>query len=289
MEKAKNVKAITLGGIFSAIYLILTLISVYVLPILSIFGLLIFPIFAAYYASVFHFKEVIIFNISTLLLCFFSSIGDPFFTLLYIAPTLVVGDLFGLLNHLKIKYYTTLLLQTIAYSITNILALYLAQWIYEIQIISFFFSDQWVYENFSLTLLFLLSGAESVFSCLFMNDQLRKLHLVKEKEKSYPFYGYISYVVLFALSMTMYFISSNFFFLFISILFIITIPILLEISKKWKHFNWYLLIYILLLASLNFYLCYLELYSLIPLVLLIPFCIYCVVKIVVYIYNITNP
>lgn len=289
MEKKHNIKAITLGGILSAVYFITTLLSVYVMPILSIFGLLIFPIFAAYYASIFSFKHILIFNITTLILCFFGGIGDPYFCLLYIAPTLIVGDLFGLFIHLKIKVYTTLFLQSIVYSITNILTFYLAEWLYEFRFIDFFFSDQWVYENLSLTFLFLLSGAEAIFSFLFINEQFKKIKPMREKEKKFPIYGNISYVFLFLFSILFYFVSYNVYFLIISMLYILSIPLIFEISKKMKHFNLGLMLYILLFSSLNFYLCYLNLFYIIPLVILIPFCIYCIVKIIVYIYNITNP
>ena len=169
MKKNVDVKAITLAGILAAVYVVVTILSVYsIIPLLSVFSLMIMPIFAAYYASIYSFKKVMLFNITTIILCFLVGIADPIYTLLYVVPTLIVGDLFGVFNKLKLKYYTTILLQTITFSLTNIAALLLAEKVYEIQIIEAIISDAWVYENLSFTILFLLSVAEAVFSSMFV-------------------------------------------------------------------------------------------------------------------------
>ena len=113
--KVKSLNAITLGGIFAAIYTVITIISVYIFPLIGVIGLLILPIFSAYYSSLYNFKETLIFNIATLFTCFIVGIADPFYAILYVLPTLVVGDVFGILNRHKIKYYTTIFLQTLSY------------------------------------------------------------------------------------------------------------------------------------------------------------------------------
>ena len=54
--KKKNTQAITLGGIFTAIYAVVSLISIYFFPSFSIVFPIIFSIFCAYYATVFSLK-----------------------------------------------------------------------------------------------------------------------------------------------------------------------------------------------------------------------------------------
>ena len=108
MQGNKNLKSITLGAIFAALYAIMSFLSIYFIPILGVIGLIVLPIFAAYYASLYKFKEVLIFNIATILLCFISGISDPGYVILYVLPTLIIGDIYGLLNRLNIKYYTTI-------------------------------------------------------------------------------------------------------------------------------------------------------------------------------------
>lgn len=288
MKNKLNVKAITYGGIFATIYLIMTLLSIYVIPILSVFGLMIMPIFAAYYASVFKSKHIITFNLSTLIICFIAGISDPFFSLLYILPTLIIGDLFGILNKLKLKLYTTIFLQSIAYSITNLLALYLGEWLYDTQIIRFIINDPWVYENLSLVILYILSGAEAIFSSIFINEQLKRLNLFKEKEKTFPIYGYIIYCVLFILVTFVHLFSKNVFYLLIAMSIILAFPQFIEINKKIKHPNFVWIPLILIYAIIDFYLCYKGWFYLIPIILLLPLFVYCIVKISIYIYNINT-
>ena len=287
--KQTDVKSITLAGILAAVYVVITVLSVYaIVPLLSVFSLMIMPIFSAYYASVYSMKKTIIFNVTTLLLCFIVAISDPMYIVLYVLPTLIVGDLFGVFNKLKLKYYTTIFLQSITFSITNIISLILAEKFYEIQIIETIISDQWVYENLSFTILFFLSGAEAIFSSMFIFEKLKSFKLVKIKEKHFPDYGYIGLLVLFVLSVISYFLSNNFFFLFISMILILSIPILNDFIKKVKYFNVYLIIYFLITITVNFILCYYELYYVVAYVVLFPIFVYALVKSVVYIYNINK-
>ena len=287
MKKNVDVKAITLAGILAAVYVVVTILSVYsIIPLLSVFSLMIMPIFAAYYASIYSFKKVMLFNITTILLCFLVGIADPIYTLLYVVPTLIVGDLFGVFNKLKLKYYTTILLQTITFSLTNIAALLLAEKVYEIQIIEAIISDKWVYENLSFTILFVLSGAEAIFCSMFIFEKLKSFKMVKIKEKQMPEYGYVSIVFLFLLSILFYFISNNLYFLVITIIAILMIPILNHFIKSIKHFNFILLAYFLITITINFALCYYNLFYVIPLVVLSPIFIYSLVKSIIYIYNI---
>lgn len=285
METNKT-KVITLGGLFAAIYVVISILSVYVFPAISVLGLLILPIFSAYFSSLHSFKNTLIFNIAVVITCFIASIGDPFYTLLYVIPTLIVGDLFGLLNKLKTKFYTTIFLQTIAYCITNIFVLFLGEIIYETSIIRFIISDEFIFQNFSLSILFILSGAEAIFSSMYISEKLQYLNIKKEKEITFPNYGYITYIVLFLLSIFCYFISKNFYFLFTTIMFLISYPILKEFIGKIKYKNVFLIAYILVSASACFLLGYVSQPFLSPLIFILPLILYCLVKIIFYIYNI---
>ena len=260
MKKPISNKAITTAGILAATFAVISALSVYsVMPILSVFSLMIMPIFAAYFASVFSFKETLLFNLVTIVLCFFVAIVDPLYTLLYVVPVLIVGDLYGVFTKMKLKYFTTMFLQTITYSITNIIALYLAEYFYDIQIISIIIADEWVYKNLSLSILFVLSGAEAVFSSLFISEQLKKVSIIKIKEKEMPIYGYISFVGLFLLAVLFYFVSNNFYFLMVLMMAILIIPILSMFIKKIKHFDFLLLGYVIIMITINFVLCYFDL------------------------------
>lgn len=279
MKKHISNKAITTSAILAATYAIISALSVYsIMPILSVFSLMVMPIFAAYFASVFSFKETLLFNIVTIFICFLVAIIDPLYTILYVVPTLIVGDLFGFFTKLKLKYFTTMFLQTITYSITNFIALYLAEYFYDIQIISVIIADEWVYKNLSLSILFILSGAEAVFSSLFISEQLKKVSIIKIKEKEMPTYGYMAFVSLFLLAILFYFISNNFYFLMVLMMAILIIPILSMFIKKIKHFDFLLLGYVIIMITINFALCYFDLMYLIPLAILLPFMVYCLVK-----------
>ena len=289
MGKKFDTKAITLAGILSAVYVVVTLLSVYnIIPLLSVFSLMIMPIFAAYYASIYSFKKVLLFNVATMILCFVVGIADPLYSVLYVLPTLIVGDLFGLFNKIKVKYYTTILLQSITFSLTNIFALILAEKFYEIQIIEAIISDKWVYENLSFTILFLLSGAEAIFSSMFIFEKLRSFNIIKVKEKKMPDYVYICVVFLFLACIGAYFVSNNIYFLLITIMLILIIPILSDFIKKIKHFNLMLLGYFIVTITINFALCIYELFYLIPVASLFPIFVYCLVKSIIYIYNINK-
>lgn len=289
MRKNIDVKSITLAGILAAVYVVITVLSVYsVIPLLSVFSLMIMPIFAAYYASIYDFKKVLLFNVTTMILCFIVGIADPLYSVLYVLPTLIVGDLFGLFNKLKLKYYTTILLQTFSFSITNIFALLLAEKFYEIQIIEAIISDKWVYENLSFTILFLLSGAEAIFSSMFVFEKLKSFKIIKIKEKEFPTYGYIALIVLFGLTIISYFISNNLYFLLITIILILSIPILNHFIKTMKLFNLVLLGYFIITITINFILCYFGLYYLVAFVCVFPIFVYALVKTIIYIYNINK-
>ena len=280
-----DVKSLTLAGIFTSIYLVLTLLSVYVFSFFSVLILLVLPVFSAYYSSVFSFKKTFLFNVSVIITCLMLSLNDPFYIFLYVLPTLIIGDFFGLLHKLKIKYYTTIFLQAIAYSIVNIITLFLGDLIYETKIMTMvLFANN----HLSLSFLFILSGTEAIFTSWFVIDKLKSLNFKKEKETNFPLYACYAFFILFILAIMSYFISINFFFLIITILLILAIFLLIEFISKCKHYNVYLVIYVLAVSIINFYLCSLKLFSLVFIIILFPFLLYSVVKMVVYIYNINT-
>lgn len=286
MQGNKNLKSITLGAIFAALYAIMSFLSIYFIPILGVIGLIVLPIFAAYYASLYKFKEVLLFNIATILLCFISGISDPGYVILYVLPTLIIGDIYGLLNRLNIKYYTTIFLQTIAYSITNIIAIYLGELLYDTKIIEFIFgNNKWIYENLSLTILFVLSGAEAVVSSIFIAERLQAINIIKEKEKAYPIYCYISMIVLFIASIIFSFISLNIYFLCFLMFLIISFPKIYEIIDKMKNKTLFTTIFAIIFIVISFVLSALNKFIYIFLIIMVPMILYSIKQLIVMINN----
>lgn len=288
MKKSITTKSIASAGILTALYAIASFLSVYnIVPFLSIFFLMIMPILAAYYASINSLKATLLFNIATMVVCFLISLTDPIYSILYVLPTLLIGDLFGLLNKLKIKYYTSIFLQSIAFSITNILAIVLAEKYYEISIIKFIISDEWVYNNLSFSILFILSGVEAIFTSIFVFERLKSINIIKEKERKFPMYGYIAILILTLLTILFYFISNNLYFLCLVMILILAIPIVDYFIKTIKHFSLVMLAYFLITIPLEIYMCSLSLFYLVGIIVISPLSIFCLVKVITYIYNIT--
>lgn len=289
MQGNKNIKSITLGAIFAAIYAIMSFLSIYFISFLGVIGLIVLPIFAAYYASLYKLKEVLIFNIATILLCFISGISDPGYVILYVLPTLIIGDIYGLLNRLNIKYYTTIFLQTIAYSITNIIAIYLGEILYDTKIIEFIFgNNKWIYENLSLTILFILSGAEAVVSSIFIAERLQSINIVKEKEKSYPIYCYISMIVLFITSIAFSFISLNVYFLCFLMFLIISFPKIYEIIDKMKNKTLFTTFFAIVFIIISFVLSAFNKFIYIFLIIMVPIFLYSIKQLIVKIKDFTK-
>lgn len=284
----KNINALTTGGIISALYIVITIISVYFFNVLSVLGLLIMPIFTSYYASIYNFKQTIILNISIMILSYISGIIDPLYPLFYVLPSLLIGDLYGYLSKKNIKYYTTIFLQAIAFSITNFLAIIIAEKVYEINIIQLIIRDKFILQNYSLSILFILSGAEATFSTMFVSEKLKNLNLIKQVENQMPIYGYMSVLFLFVSSIVFYFISTNIYYLNITMLCILSFPIFIDIYSKFKNKIYLLFIIFLILISLCYLLCFYKLFDFIPLLLLSVALVYSLVKIIIYIYNIST-
>lgn len=253
-----KVNSITLGGIFAACYAILTAIFIYVLPILSSFSMIVLPIIAAYYATKYKLKETILFDIATIFVCFLVGIGDPFYCILYVLPSLIIGNIFGLLNHLKIKFYSTIFFQSLVFSILNYVTLILAEIFYETSIIRFIILDENILLNYSLCILFIISLAEAIMCTLFVSGELKKLGVYKDIEEEFPNYGYIAIIILVVLSIIAYFVNNNFYHLFTFLTLILEILSLIKLlnSLKYKMIaialtSIFLVVLCLLLSSLN--------------------------------------
>ena len=93
-----------------------------------------------------------------------------------------------------------------------------------------------------------------------------------------PLYGYVAFVGLFLLAILFYFVSNNFYFLMVLMMAILCIPILSMLIKKIKHFDFLLLGYVIVMITINFALCYFDLMYVIPLAILLPFMVYCLIK-----------
>jgi len=283
--KCKETRAITLGGIYAAIYAVLTAVSIYAFPFLSVFSLLIMPIFAAYYASVYNYKWTLLFNLTTLLLCFIVGLGDPIYVLLYVLPTLIVGDLFGIFNQLKLKYFTTVFLQTITFSITNFLSIYFSEHFLEIDVIKYIISDEWLYNNLALVILFTISGAEAIFASMFVFEKLATLKIVKVKEKEIPNYCYFTIVGMYLFSILFYFISKNFYFLFIYMILIISLPIFKKLIDKVKAKEIFVALFMIVICTMCYVLCMFDYYYLVGLALAAPSLICSIVYLIKEMYN----
>ena len=80
----KKINSMTLAAIFAAIYIIMSALSL-AFPFLDTIILIIMPIFATYYSARFNLKEIILFNITTVLLCFLVLLVYLLFIIIYLS------------------------------------------------------------------------------------------------------------------------------------------------------------------------------------------------------------
>ena len=159
----RKINSMTLAAIFAGIYLIMSALSL-ALPFLDGIILVIMPIFATYYAAKYHLKEIILFNVATLILCFLVTYADPFFSVLYIFPTLLVGDIFGFLYQKKVPYITTYFILSITFLLTNLFSFYLTNVIYNIDLMKEIFNHPGFIADFSLSFFLIFSMLEAFCS-----------------------------------------------------------------------------------------------------------------------------
>ncbi len=211
----KKIKSITLAAIFAAIYLIMSALSL-IIPVLDGVILIIMPIFATFYAAKYSFKETFLFNFATLILCFLVTVSDPFFSLLYIFPTLVVGDVFGLLYKKKVPYITSFFILTLIYVLTNLFSFYLTKIIYEIDLLKELFNNPGFINDFSLSFLLIFSMLEA-FSCQrIVTNELQKFNLYPIKEQKIPYYSYfINLIIGIFCVISLFFWTNLYLFLFL--------------------------------------------------------------------------
>ena len=269
--KNQKIAAITYGSVFSVIYLLITILAM-TIPMIEGIILVIMPIFATYYAIKFSYKEIILFNICSLLICFLLSISDPFFTLLYIFPTLIIGDVFGITIKFKIKPFSSFIILTLSYFLMNILSLYFTKIIYNIDLLAYLLNnDQNLIQYFSLGLLFIISLVESILCISIVYNELKKLNIQIIMENLNTWYFEFLFIFCFILCLVFKFINFNIHFILFLLCLVILIPSFINFLKIYKHKNLFFIIlgifYIFSLVPINLYLNS----TFIPILLLFPF------------------
>ena len=242
------------------------------IPMIEGIILVIMPIFATYYAIKFSYKEIILFNICSLLICFLLSISDPFFTLLYIFPTLIIGDVFGITIKFKIKLFSSFIILTLSYFLMNILSLYFTKIIYNIDLLAYLLNnDQNLIQYFSLGLLFIISLVESILCISIVYNELKKLNIQIIMENLNTWYFEFLFIFCFILCLVFKFINFNIHFILFLLCLVILIPSFINFLKIYKHKNLFFIIlgifYIFSLVPINLYLNS----TFIPILLLFPF------------------
>lgn len=248
--KKRKLNALTLAALFAAIYIIMSAFSL-AFPFFDAIILVIMPIFATYYAAKYHFKEIILFNLSTILLCFLVTISDPFFSVLYILPTLFVGDIFGLLYQKKIPYFTTYFILSISFLLTNLFSFYLTKVIYEIDLLQQLFHNASFSKYFSLTFLLALSMIESFVCQTLVSNELKKFNLQIFKENTIPLYYFIVLGILIAVCVASLWLWINLYICLFVFIVSLSIFMWMECFKKIKQktlFAFCILVYLIFSA-----------------------------------------
>lgn len=268
--KRNQIQSISYAGIFAAIYMIITLLSV-VFPFLEGFILVIMPIFATYYAIHFSCKQTFIFNLVTLILCFLLSYSDPFFAFIYILPTLIVGDIFGFLIKKKIPFFLTFFFLSLTFLLTNLLTLYLTKIIYHLDLFTYLFSNEKkVMSEFAFSFLFIISIVEAILCQIYILGELKKINITLKKENfSASFYSLIGCCSFIFMCIFKCF-SANLYYLLFLFSILLSFPSLYCFFQKRKHLSLSIFVigafYILTIFPLNLYLNY----TYIPIVLMLP-------------------
>lgn len=272
----KKINALTLASIFSAIYVIISILAS-LIPILDLFVLIVMPIFAAYYSCRFKAKETILFNISCVLLCFLFSYSDPFYAVIYILPTLIIGDIFGILIKHKVSYYVMLFTMTFVYLMMNVLSIYLTDIIYIdskiIEFISLLMSKRTI-----IITLYLVSLVQAYLSQVILTHELKKFAITVNREKDVPSYNYWFNLVMILMTTCLFFIDKNVYFIFYLLTYSACIASIIKFIAKIKYKAiiigvtalFYIISLIFIGTNLGFYYCTLFLLS-IPLFIQIVF------------------
>ncbi len=263
----KKIKAMTLAAIFAAIYIIMSALSL-AFPFLDTIILVIMPIFATYYSARYAFKEIVLFNITTLVLCFLVTLSDPFFSILYIVPTLFVGDIFGLLYKKKVPYYTSFFILALTFAFTNLFSFYFTKVIYDIDLLKEIFNNKGFIKDFSLSFLLIFSMLESFICQKLVVQELKKFQLSSPIETKIPIYYFIFNFLLILLSIGCRWIWINLYLCLFVLVCAISSFSIIEFIKKIKYKTIFFLISILwiMLSSIPFI--YYKLYVDLPLIIL---------------------
>lgn len=280
----KKINSMTLAAIFAAIYIIMSALSL-AFPFLDTIILIIMPIFATYYSARFNLKEIILFNITTVLLCFLVTISDPFFSLLYIFPTLFVGDIFGLLYKKKVPYYTSFFILAITFVFTNLFSYYFTKIIYDIDLLKEIFRNAGFIRDFSLSFLLLFSMVEAFISQTLVREELKKFHFETVVEPTIPTYSYIINIILIILSVCFVKLFVNLYLcLFVLVLSTSSFSII-KFFKKIKYKSVFFIILGICLVLGAIPIIYYQRYSYLPLIILALILILQIVYLCQILYN----
>ena len=265
----KKINSITLAAIFAAIYLVISALSL-AFPFLDGVLLVIMPIFATYYAAIYKTKEIVLFNVATLCLCFLVTVSDPFFSILYIFPTLLVGDCFGLLIKKKIPAYTSYFILSIIYLLTNLFSFYLTEVFYDINLLNELFHNQGFIQDFSLSFLLLFSMLEAFCCQNIIKNELQKFHLFISYETTFPLYYFISVISLSFFTFIFLFIWINLYLACFFLVFALSIFLIKELICIIKHRTLIIFTFLVLLFFIAIPLVANQKYVYLPLLFLIP-------------------
>ena len=280
----KKINSMTLAAIFAAIYLVISALSL-AFPFLDGIILVIMPIFATYYAAIYKTKEILLFNLATLLLCFLVTISDPFFSILYIFPTLVVGDLFGLLIKKRVPYYTSFFILSIIYLLTNLFSFYLTKVFYDIDLLQELFQNEGFIQNFSFTFLLFFSMLEAFCCQKIICNELKKFHLSTFYETSLPTYYFIIVILFLLLTILFLFLWTNLYLLCFFFVLSLSIFSIKEALCMIKHKSIIILIGLVALFLAAIPLLAFQKYLYLPLLILIPNLVFQIVYFCQILYN----
>ena len=267
----KKYNYLTLGGLFISLHLLFVLMSK-ILAGSELILVIFLPLLSTIYALKFGFKEVVIFDISTFLLC---AIFEPISTFIYVLPALICGTLYGELRKSKMKELSLVYISGLSHSFSFLIAfLFISIMFKEVDFFNIFSSfihkegDEFYLSIYMILILYGLIEAFLVH--IITNNELKKLgYRELESEKSTPFWMEIGLLISIGTYFILYLINPIYSLYIMPFLIAFIIPNIIDsisLNKyKWKYFlmGIILLIVIFILPYIN--------KIIMPLVLLIVF------------------
>ncbi len=177
-------KALTFSSIMSAISIVLILITFFSNDI-GLFLILVLPLCASLVAVKVNFKYSLIYFLSTFLI----SCIDFQIALFNVIPSLLSGIVFGKLIKLYIQGYYIIFINSLCLLIFQIVATYLVNAIYQIDIIKttsqILKLNEEVFDDGYFVFLFMLSLVEASLSYLIITSELKKLDYIFNEKKNH--------------------------------------------------------------------------------------------------------